>query len=60
MRATTLKAGGAGVAGLVDYYAGLAEDQLRRDGMSRGPIDYYSTPTSRRAGGGARVARLSG
>ena len=44
MRATTLKAGGAGVAGLVGYYAGLAEDHLRRDGLSRGPVDYYLDP----------------
>lgn len=39
MRATTLKAGGTGVIGLVGYYAGLAADQLHRDGSSRGPID---------------------
>jgi conjugative relaxase-like TrwC/TraI family protein len=44
MRATTLKAGGTGVAALVDYYAGLAADQLQRDGASRGPIDYYLDP----------------
>jgi conjugative relaxase-like TrwC/TraI family protein/excisionase family DNA binding protein len=44
MRATTLKPGGAGIAGLVTYYTGLAEDQLRRDGRSRGPIDYYLDP----------------
>ena len=57
MRATTLKAGGAGVAGLVGYYAGLAEDQLRRDGLSRGPIDYYldpNEPPGRWWGGAAR------
>ncbi len=44
MRVTTLKAGEAGLAALVDYYAGLAADQLRRDGASRGPVDYYLDP----------------
>ncbi len=44
MQATTLKAGGTGVTALVDYYAGLAADQLHRDGLSRGPIDYYLDP----------------
>ena len=44
MRATTLKAGGTGVGTLMDYYAGLAADQLHRDGSSRGPIDYYLDP----------------
>jgi len=44
MRATTLKAGETGVGALVDYYAGLAADQLHRDGLSRGPIDYYLDP----------------
>lgn len=44
MRVTTLKGGGAGVAALVAYYAGLAE--RRRDGpdRSRGPVDYYLDP----------------
>ncbi|MDP9426063.1 MAG: relaxase domain-containing protein, partial [Actinomycetota bacterium] len=44
MRVTTLKAGKAGLTALVDYYAGLAADQLRRDGVSRGPVDYYLDP----------------
>jgi len=62
MRATTLKAGGTGVAGLVGYYAGLAEDQLRRDGRSRGPIDYYldpNEPPGRWWGGGSAAVELS-
>ena len=47
-----------GVAALVDYYAGLAADQLHRDGASRGPIDYYLDPTKQRDGRGAgAVAR---
>ncbi|HVM14691.1 MAG TPA: MobF family relaxase [Egibacteraceae bacterium] len=41
---TTLKAGDAGPGALVDYYAGLAADQMRRDGRSRGPVDYYLDP----------------
>ena len=63
MRATTLKAGGAGVAGLVGYYAGLAEDQLRRDGRTRGPIDYYldpNEPPGRWWGDGSPAVELSG
>ena len=32
MRVTTLKAGKDGLAGLIDYYAGLVADQLCRDG----------------------------
>ncbi len=44
MRVTTLKVGKAGLAALIDYYAGLADDQLRRDGASRGPVDYYLDP----------------
>jgi len=43
MRATTLKASPSDVGGLA-YYAGLATDQARRDGASRGPIDYYPDP----------------
>ncbi len=53
MRATTLKVGKAGVRALIGYYAGLAADQLRRDGTIRGPVTTTSTPTSRRDGGGA-------
>ena len=63
MRATTLKAGGAGVTALVDYYAGLAEDQLCRDGRSRGPIDYYldaHEPPGRWWGRGCPAVELSG
>ncbi len=44
MRVTTLKAGKDGLKGLMDYYAGLATDQLRRDGANRGPVDYYLDP----------------
>lgn len=44
MRATTLKASAAEVAKVIGYYAGLAEDELRRDGKSRGPVDYYVDP----------------
>ena len=49
--------------GAVGYYAGLAEDQLRRDGLSRGPIDYYldpSEPPGRWWGGGSPAIELSG
>ncbi len=44
MRATTLKASAAGLDGLLAYYAGLANDKARRDGLARGPIDYYLDP----------------
>ncbi len=44
MRATTLKASPAALGGLLAYYAGLATDQVRRDGGGRGPIDYYLDP----------------
>ncbi len=44
MRATTLKASPAALDGLIAYYAGLAEDQAHRDGVARGPIDYYLDP----------------
>ncbi len=44
MRATTLKASPADVGGLLAYYAGLADDQGRRDATSRGPVDYYLDP----------------
>jgi hypothetical protein len=40
-RATTLKASPAGLDGVLAYYAGLADDQARPDGVARGPIDYY-------------------
>ena len=44
MRVTTLKGAGQELAHLVDYYVGLAEDQQRRDGAHRGPVDYYLDP----------------
>ena len=43
LRVTTLKAGRAGIANVIDYYAGLAEDH-GRDGGGRGPVDYYLDP----------------
>ena len=54
MRVTTLKSGKDGLKGLIDYYAGLATDQLSRDGANRGRSTTTSTPTSRRGGGGTR------
>ena len=63
MRATTLKSGQTGVAMLVDYYAGLAADQMHRDGRSRGPIDYYldpSEPPGRWWGQGLDAVELAG
>lgn len=59
LRVTTLKAAGPAVVELIDYYAGLAEDQQRRDGRSRGPADYYLDPTSRPGGGGEEVVKRS-
>ncbi|MGH9290206.1 MAG: MobF family relaxase [Acidimicrobiales bacterium] len=44
MRAVTLKAASDAVAHLIGYYAGLARYQLRRDGVARGPVDYYLDP----------------
>lgn len=44
LRVTTLKAGRAGIANVIDYYAGLAEDQRGRHGHGRGPVDYYLDP----------------
>ena len=44
MRATTLKASPASLGGMLAYYAGLADDQARRDGVGRGPVDYYLDP----------------
>ncbi len=63
MRVTTLKAGKAGLTGLVDYYAGLADDQLRRDGAGRGPVDYYldpDEPPGRWWGRGCEAMELAG
>jgi conjugative relaxase-like TrwC/TraI family protein len=44
MRVVTLKVAGDGVARLIGYYAGVARDQLHRDGTARGPVDYYLDP----------------
>ncbi len=44
MRVTSLKGAGEQLARVVDYYVGLAEDQQRRDGRARGPVDYYLDP----------------
>lgn len=63
MRATTLRAGKASVVALVSYYAGLAADQLHRDGRTRGPIDYYldpNEPPGRWWGRGCTEVGLSG
>lgn len=64
MRVTTLKAGSDDdLAKLLDYYAGLAEDQLRRDGGARGPVDYYldpDEPPGRWWGEGCRAVGLAG
>ena len=43
MRVTTLKASTDGLAALIGYYAGLAEDRSR-PGAGRGPVDYYLDP----------------
>jgi hypothetical protein len=42
MRVVMLKVAGDGVARLIGYYAGLARDQLRRDGVARGPVERVS------------------
>jgi conjugative relaxase-like TrwC/TraI family protein len=63
LRVTTLKPAGTGVANVVNYYAGLAEDQQRRDGRSRGPVDYYldpNEPPGRWWGSGLGAVGLSG
>ncbi len=63
MRATTLKADRVSVPALVDYYAGLAADQLHRDGLSRGPMDYYldpNEPPGRWWGQGCTAVDLAG
>jgi hypothetical protein len=57
MRAVTLKAVGDGVAQLIGYYAGLARDRLRRDGVARGPVDYYLDPAEPPGRWGARACR---
>ncbi len=63
MRAKTLKADRVSVPPLVDYYAGLAADQLHRDGLSRGPMDYYldpNEPPGRWWGQGCTAVDLAG
>jgi conjugative relaxase-like TrwC/TraI family protein len=63
LRVTTLKAAGPKVAPLIDYYAGLAEDQQRRDGLARGPVDYYvdpEEPPGRWWGSGCNTVGLQG
>jgi hypothetical protein len=45
MRCKTLRApSGEHLDRIVGYYAGLAEDQQRRGGRARGPVDYYLDP----------------
>src|SRR5581483_6027789 len=44
MRVTTLRARADGPEQMIAYYAGLAEDKVRTDGISRGPVDYYLDP----------------
>jgi conjugative relaxase-like TrwC/TraI family protein len=63
MRAVTLKAAGDAVAQLIGYYAGLARDQLGRDGVARGPVDYYldpAEPPGRWWGSGCPAVGLDG
>jgi conjugative relaxase-like TrwC/TraI family protein len=63
LRVTTLKAAGPKVARLIDYYVGLAEDQQRRDGLARGPVDYYvdpDEPPGRWWGSGCNAVGLEG
>jgi conjugative relaxase-like TrwC/TraI family protein len=43
-RVVTIKAAGDQVGQVLDYYAGLAADQLDRGGSGRGPVDYYLDP----------------
>jgi conjugative relaxase-like TrwC/TraI family protein len=63
MRVTTLRASADGLAGLLAYYAGLAEDRTRADGSARGPVDYYldpDEPPGRWRGRGLRAVGLAG
>src|SRR5689334_18920935 len=63
LRVTTLKPRGSDVANVIDYYAGLAEDQQCRDGRSRGPVDYYldpDEPPGRWWGSGLEAVGLEG
>lgn len=62
MRVKTLKAAGDRLAGLLAYYAGLAEDR-QRAGSARGPVDYYldpDEPPGRWWGRGRAALGLSG
>lgn len=43
-RVVTINAAGDRVGQVLGYYAGLAADQLDRDGTSRGPVDYHLDP----------------
>jgi conjugative relaxase-like TrwC/TraI family protein len=43
-RVVTIQAAGDQVGQVLDYYAGLAADQIDRGGPSRGPVDYYLDP----------------
>ncbi len=43
-RVVTINAPRDRVAQVLDYYAGLAADQLDRSGPSQGPVDYYLDP----------------
>jgi conjugative relaxase-like TrwC/TraI family protein len=63
MRCTTLKVSAGDVGQLLDYYAGLVEDQARANGRFRGPADYYldpSEPAGRWWGRGVDALALSG
>jgi len=44
LRVTTLKSQGSSMKPAIDYYVDLATDQHARDGISRGPADYYLDP----------------
>jgi conjugative relaxase-like TrwC/TraI family protein len=43
-RVVTIQAAGNRVGQVLDYYAGLASDQLDRGGRAHGPVDYYLDP----------------
>ncbi len=63
MRVTTLKAGADRLGGLLDYYAGLAEDRERPGRPARGPVDYYldpDEPPGRWWGSGCAALGLAG
>src|SRR5690348_7123588 len=63
MRVTTLRARADGPGQMIAYYAGLAEDTARTDGISRGPVDYYldpNEPPGRWWGAGCKALGVSG